>query len=527
MGPSADDPSRPLDPSRDAIPVDKGLTAINSLASALEHLINLVLLIWLQQYLLQRIPVEEYAIYVVVVGPLLLAPLLVGALSSAVGRFVVVRKSQGDEAAVGRIVSTTAPLALGIAVVLALLTIPLWIWIEPALGVAPAFVEEARTMLVLLIGLTLFRIVSAPFVVGIFVQQRFVLEGWVSLGTQLLRMTLILGLLLLVEVRVQWVVVGTVAAEATGLLVTLLLSRRLLPSLRFRFRDITWSEAPALAAFGGWTFLKGAAVVSRRAGEPVVVNRMAGALEVSCFHLGSLVTTQLQFLMAKILQPMHPPLAALHARGETERLRAVFLRGNRLAFIAALFVSLPLVVYREELVALYVGERFLEAGTVMGLLVLQLPVRWSSIMAGMLGAATDQQRTPASAVSVINLLALVAIGVSLGLGTGAAGAAGAALLVTVLIVVTVIWPFGWRLVEVSGWSWARACLLPGLAPLAAGLLAWLGLREAIAPTTWSSLFLCFSGGAAAFLGTWLLTSATPEDRSDLRRVLGSVLGRAR
>ena len=58
-------------------------------------------------------------------------------------------------------------------------------------------------------------------------------------------------------------------------------------------------------------------------------------------------------------------------------------------------------------------------------------------------------------------------------------------------------------------------------------LAWLGLREAIAPTTWSSLFLCFSGGAAAFLGTWLLTSATPEDRSDLRRVLGSVLGRAR
>ena len=45
MGPSADDPSRPLDPSRDAIPVDKGLTAINSLASALEHLINLVLLI--------------------------------------------------------------------------------------------------------------------------------------------------------------------------------------------------------------------------------------------------------------------------------------------------------------------------------------------------------------------------------------------------------------------------------------------------------------------------------------------------
>lgn len=505
-----------------AIQVEKRLTVINSLASALEHVINIVLLVWLQQFLLERIPVEEYAVYVVVVGPLLLIPILVASLSSAVGRFVVVRMSEGDEDAVGRIVSTTAPLAAGIALLFGALMVPLWIWIEPALRVDPQFVDEARTMLVLLVGLTLFRIVTAPFVVGLFVRQRFVLQVWISLGTQVLRLALILALLFSVEVRVLWVVVGTVTAESLGLAVTLIASRRLLPILRFRFSDITWSEAPALAAFGSWTFLKGFSIVSRRAGEPVVLNRMAGALDVTCFHLGALVSTQLQFLMGKVLQPLQPPLAALHARGESKQLLHLYLRVNRLGFLAGLFIALPTAVYRDDLVVLYVGEQFIDAAAVMALLIFQLPARWSSMMTGMLATAMNDQRTPALGVFAINALSLLAIGLALSFGMGAVGAAAAALVATVGVIAVVVNPFGWRLVGITGLYWTKACLLPAAGPTVVGLVGWFALREAVDPQSWLSLFLCFAGGAVLFLGQIWWTAATDEDRTDVRQALQSL-----
>ena len=530
MGTSSDGNPVREEPERSRpapIPVEKRITAINSVATALEHVINLVLVIWLQQFLLARIPVEEYATYVVVVTPLLLAPLLVGALSNAVGRFVIVRQSEGDEAGAGRVVSTSVVLAGGIALLFGALAVPLYIWIGALLAIPPGLVDEARTMLALLVGLTLVRILTAPLVVGPFVRQRFVLQSSISLGTQLLRLLLIVSLLLLVEVRVLWVVVGTVGAELVGLVATLLVSRRLLPALRFRPGDVRWSEAPTLAAFGGWMFFKGSTVVGRRAAEPVILNRMAGAFDVTCFHLGVLVMTQLQLLMGKVMQPLLPPLAALHARGDKESLRRLFLRINRLGFLVALFIWLPSTVYREELVTLYVGEEFLDAGAVLALLLLQLPLRWSAIMVGPLSTAMDRQRVASLGLFGVNFLSLVAIALALRSDGGAVGAAAWAITATALVTVTVIWPLGWRLVDVPALVWARRCLLPALLPALAGLTLWASLHEFVAPTSWSALFACFLVGATAFLGVGWFTAAGPEDREDLRKLLAGLGRRVR
>jgi len=509
-------------PGSNRIPVEKRLVLINGAASVLGHLVNLGLLIWLQRYLLHNIPVEEYAVYLLVVAPMLLVPLILGALSSAVGRFVVLRLSEQDEEGVSQVVSTTVVLSCVLA---ALLTVPaagLYVWMQPVLLIDPDYVEDAQLMFALLYALTVVRVVASPLVVGPFVRQMFVVESLLSLGTQLLRLTCIVALLLLIEVHVLWVVVGTVVAESLGVAASVLVSCRLVPALRFRLRYVSRSAAPVLAAFGGWSFLKNLPVVIRRAGEPVLLNRMAGALDVTCFHLGSLVLTQLQFLMNHVVYPLQPPLVALHARGDHERIRAVYLRVNRIALLLALFVAVPAVLYQRELVVLYVGERFLDAGLAMALLVVQLPIRWCSIMTGPLSTALNRLRPMALVSGLVNLGTLAAIGVVLALGYGAVEAAAVSLAVTLLVQPALLWPLGWRLAGVSASTWLKECVLPSALPVSTGLVVWFALRTTVAPDTWLSLFGCFAGGAAVYLGTLLLFSTTGEDRQDLRASWGAL-----
>lgn len=512
-------------PAGGADPVDQRRILINSIAAVLGHGANLVLLVWLHQYLLTRVEVEEYAVYLLVVTPLFLVPLVLGALSSTVSRYVVVRLNEGSEAGARQVVATTLLMSVSLALLLALPAAAVRAWIGPLLGISERFVGEAQAMFTMLGAVTLVRIAASPLVIGPFVRERFVVTSVLNLATQLVRIGLIVGLLLQLEVRVYWVVVGTAIAEALGLVATVVVSMGMLPALRVRPGDIDWSSAPALASFGGWSFGRSLAVATRRTAEPLLLNRLAGALDVTCFHLGSLVLTQLQGLMGQAMSPFEPPLTALYARGETGRLRAIYLRINRLAFLASLLVVIPVIVHQRELVELYVGDRFLDAGVTMSVLVLLLPIRWCNIVVGPLANARNRVRDLSIAGLMVNGASLGLMTVALLLGLGSIGAAVACVVGVLAVCSRFMWPLGWDLAGTTGPEWARTCLRPGLLPALLGAVAWILLRAWIVPGSWGELFGSFLGGAAVYLVAVWLVAVTEEDRRDAMRVARRVLGR--
>ena len=499
--------------------VEKRIVLINSAASAIKHVINLGLLIWLQRFLLQNIPVEEYAVYILIVQPMVLLPLLLGALNNAVGRFVVLHLSQGDEESATRVVSTTCVLSTLLALMLAVPAALLYVWIEPVLRIDPSYVDVARTMFVMLFGVSVMQTVTAPLVVGPFVRQKFVLSSLLVLGTQILRMAFIVAFLLLIEVHVVWVVVATVIAESIGVIASIAVTRRLLPGIHFRLSAVSRSTVGVLTAFSGWSFLKTLPITVRRAAEPVVLNRLGGAFDVTCFHLGSLVFSQIQMLFRNLMSPLQPPLVALYARGDRIRLRGLYLRINRLALMLTMLIVLPSILFHRELVVLYVGEEFLDAGTAMALMMAQLPIRFSSIMAGTMAPAMDRLRPLARFTWTINLSLLIALGATLAMGYGVVEAAAAYLVVAAIVVPTLLWPLGWSLADVKPGEWFRRCVLPSAIPSAAGAGTWIALKGVVAPDSWTELFLCFVGGAVVYLATLYVFSTTTEDRDDLRATI--------
>ncbi len=502
------------------VPVSKKLVIINSTSSLAAHLLNVGVLIWLQPFLLTRVSLEEYALYPVVVAPLVFVPLLSTILTGGLGRFGVEAYARGDRDRVTEIASTMFPLLAGASVVIIILGI-LFAWkVEHVLEIAPPLVGDARMMLLLLVAAAALRVLLSPFEIGLFIRQKFVLMNSILVGTQFFRLTLLMALLFGLRPRVLWLVVAAVLADSLGLIITVILSCRFVPSLRFRFRSYRWGCAPELISFGGWTFVMQAAGTVRRGIVPILLNRLSTALQVSCFYLGSIAMQQIQYMTYLATQPLLPAMVAMHTRGDRNGLADVYLRGGRCGLWFATFICLPLVVFSRELFTIYVGSDYLDAALVMALLLAVLPIQFGNVMLGRLAMATNQIRSFSFQVLINQMLGLViATALIWGAGMGALGGAIGSCFPLLVMQPAVMWRMGRRLAGVTFAQWLRTTVIPGVTPSLLALPGWLAVEQLLPQRNWRELILGGMPGAVLFVVGLLLFSLTPQDSADLRKIL--------
>jgi O-antigen/teichoic acid export membrane protein len=516
------------------VEISKRLVLINSASSVVSYLISISVLVWLQAYLLRRISPEEYSLYPVLMSVMMFAPLLTTVLTGGLARYIVEAYAKGDEQRVTQIVSTMFPLVLGAGLVM-LAGGWLFAWyVDRVLTVAPEHVTDARIMMALLMLSLAVRLPATPFSVGLYVRQRFVLLNVIRIGTELLRVGILFALLFGVSTRVLWVVVAWTSAQLVGLGVTVLVSRRLVSSLRFRMSEIRWRLARSLTSFGGWSFLAQVADTIRSSADAIILNKLATPLDVTCFYVGSLPLRQIQQSSYTITAPLEPALTAMHATGAKERLRNAYLRGGRYGLWVSLFLAVPLMVYRRELITLYVGEQYVAAATVMLFLLLGFPLGYGNVMMPKIALATAQVRPWALRAVLAQgtnlLLTLWFVGA---LRMGAIGSAAGTLIVSAIGYPLLNWPLGRRLVGVSFSGWLRESLWPGLLPALAAAATWLALGTLVRPATWPALGACTAGGWAVYGAVLFLFALRGPDRqlvseiwSKARSLFQAVMGMA-
>jgi O-antigen/teichoic acid export membrane protein len=501
------------------IEISKRLVLLNTASAVLTRAINVSLIVWLHQYLLRRISPEEYQLLPLLMSIIVLLPLMTAFLTAGLGRFMLTAYAQGDDRQVTQIVSTMFPLLLAAGGVLLAGGLALAWNIDKVLVVAPEQLWDARLMTALLILSTALAPPCTAFSVGFYIQQRFVLYNALAVGGELLRVALLSALLFGVSTSVLWVVVANVTTELVLMVVTLVLSVRMIPALRFRRREIRWERARELLSFGGWSFLGNLAYRMRETFLLLLLNRLATPLDVTVFNVGYLGRRQINTWTEVLGGPLYPVVTGMHALGAAERVRNIYLRGGRLALWVTLLVGLPAALYAEAIIRLYVGATYREAALVMILTLAGLVVTGGASMVWQVSTATGHVRGTSIWVLVtqaaIVVLAVYAVRT---LGWGATGVALAAVTVGMVAEPLALWPLGLTLAGATFTAWVRETLLPGVAPGCVAAVVWVALGIYLRPATWVSLGLCTAAGVLCYLGVLLAFCLEPRDREDLSKL---------
>jgi len=331
------------------IEISKRLVMLNTASAVLARTINVSVVVWLHAYLLRRISPGEYQLLPLLTSIIFLLPLFTSVLTSGLGRFVMAAYAQGDDRGVTQIVSTMLPLLSAAGGLLLTGGLVLAWHVDVVLSVPPERLWDARIMMALLVFSAATKPPLTAFSVGFYAQQKFVLCNVIGVGSELLRVFVLFVLLFGVSTRVLWVVVANVAAELAASGVMLVLSRRMIPALRFRRREIRWERARELVAFGGWSSLGMLAYRLRETVVLMILNRAkmpmdaAAYMDLAIFNIGSLGRRQIDTWTDVMAGPLYPVVTGMHALAEKDRVRSIYLRGGRLALWLMLLVVPPQV----------------------------------------------------------------------------------------------------------------------------------------------------------------------------------------
>jgi O-antigen/teichoic acid export membrane protein len=507
------------------IEISKRLVLVNSASTILARVINVSVLLWLQQYLLRRVSQEEYVLLPVLMAVILLLPLFTSVLTSGLGRFIVTAYARNDERGITQIVSTMFPLLVAAGLVLLVGGMVFAGYVDRILTIAPAQVRDARIMMALLMLSVALRLPCAPFSVGLYVRQKFVLESLLVVGNEMLRLVLLAVLLVGVSTRVLWVVVANVTAELCLMAAVVVVSRRLVPGLRVRVREIQWGRARELVSFGGWNFLGMVAWRLQHTMIPLILNQLATPMDLVVYHVGFLPRRQIDQWTDTMAVPLYPVVTGMHAAGAKERIASVYLRGGRVALWTMLVAATPAILYAPTVIRLYIGAGYAEAAPVMALTLAGLFLAGGTWLMWQVANATARVRATGLYALVTQLVICAAtLYVVKWLKWGGIGAALVSFLVGGTAAVLVGWPLGLKLAGVKFGTWVRQTLIPGLAPACAAAPAWAALGLLVQPDSWLGLGLCTAAGALCYLAVLLALCLEPRDRADLAALLARIRG---
>lgn len=495
--------------------VSKRLVIINSASSAVSLILNLTVLIWLQQYLLKRISAEEYSLIPILMSLMAFSPLLTTFLTSGLGRYITVAYARDDQDEVTRICSTMFPILL-LAGFILLLAGGIAAWnVASIVDIDASLVSEAQLMLGLLVVSTAARLPLAVFGSGFLIRQKLMLHDMIDVGCQFLRIVILLILILGVSTKALWVTVSTVLSELVYLVVSTVVSIRLVPSQRIRWGSFHKSLAGDITSFGGWSFVSQVAETIKQAMDPLILNRFATAVDVSVFYVAGIAPRQLRLMMSPLTRPFFPVIAAVHAAGDIARLGSIYLRTARYHTWVLLFVGVPAMVFSHEVMHLYLGGRYDQAGPVMLVLLIVAVLGGLNALGPAFVAVIGDLRGYALRLLPVYLfnLALAVLFVAY-MHEGAIGSAVATLVAVAIGEVVVIGTYCRRLVGTTNRAWLNEVVLPAFLPAIPPLMLCLTAKWMVGLNSWVEVLLVSAISGAVYLLLVLRFGLRDQDRHD-------------
>ena len=488
---------------------------VTSLASTLT---SMLLGLWFIPYLISRLGPAAYGLIPLATTIVNYFSLLSQSAGTSVSRHLSVALHASDEAAPARLFQSAkkAFLILTAALVVPIAAVSI---AAPQIVHVPAGTENAARFLFAAVGVTLLLTVySTPHRSVLFTRKLLYIDANANILHTIIRTALAVLLFSLFGASLVYVAVGLIVGAALSTLMRIAAVRRFEPQLRAGRHPIDRNVIREIGVTASGLMFGQLAAIVLLSSDLLLVNLWFGA------HLAGYYAAVLQLALIVRLTGLNlgtiftPTILDFGAKGVTDTMVASAQSAMR---ALGLLVTLPVAIIAGcggTLLALWLGESFRSYGTILGIMLLGMPLTICVQPLFAVTLACDKTRTPGF-VAVATGLAHIALSYLLSVvaGLGPIGVAISA--VTVLVFKNVIFTpaYAARLIDRPVSVFLQPMLGQSLVLIVVfavtRLLIW-----SFAPTKLFQLvLLCAPAGALAALLAFLALSN--EQRTRLRRSL--------
>lgn len=332
--------------------------------------VNVVVGIFLYPYILHHLGDEASGLWVLIFSATGYYGLFDLGIRSSIVRYVAKYAATKDYDQLNRLISTALFSYSAIGLLVVLITVTVSFYVGSIFRIPADFLTTAR-LLFLMVGSAValgFPLgVSGGILEGL---QRFYLINFTSITATLLR-----ALLIVVALQhgrgLLTVALVTVALPLLSALVNGSVALRLLP-LRFGTRYLDRSSLRRIANYSGATFMIMVAGRLRFKTDALVIGTFVSSAAITYFTIGSRLVDYASDVVTSMAQIFVPMSSHSDATGDMDRLRKIFVAGNRACALLIFPISAMLIILGKSVIEAWVGARYV-ATSYPVLLILLIP----------------------------------------------------------------------------------------------------------------------------------------------------------
>jgi O-antigen/teichoic acid export membrane protein len=322
--------------------------------------VNILVGIFLSPFILHRLGDAAFGIWVLIFSLTGFYGIFDFGIRSSIVRYVSKYTATHDQDEVSGLINTAMFTYTCVGALSVVITLVGCIYVDRVFHVLPEFQSTARWLL-LMVGIS----VALGFPLGVFGGmleglQKFYILNWTNIVSSLFRVALIVfylnrgaGLLTVALITVGLPLLASFVRAAVAL--------RSLP-VTFAWKYVERSSFRHMANYSGITFMIIVASRLRFKTDALVIGKFLGAAAITYFYAGSRLVDYAGEVLSSLAQIFVPMSSQSDAAENMDRLRKIFVAGNRACALTTLPMTAVFMIMGKSIIEVWVGKKYVAQG---------------------------------------------------------------------------------------------------------------------------------------------------------------------
>jgi len=344
--------------------------------------INIVTGIFLSPFILHHLGDTAFGVWVLIFSVTGYYGLFDLGIRSSVVRYVSKFTATEEHEELSKVVNTSLFSYSSIGLASMVVTLVLWFYAGHVFSKIPPDMLPTARWLLLMVGGS----VALGFPLGVFGGfleglQRFYILNWTNVVSTLLRALLIVvalrrgyGLLMVAFITIMLPLLASIVRAVVAFwLQPVPLGARYVDRATFR-RIVNYSSSTFLIMVAGRLKFKT---------DEIVIGTMLSAAAVTYFNIGGRIVDYAGQVVTTLAQVFVPMSSQSEAKGDMNRLRKIFVVGNRVCALIIFPICAILIILGKSVIQVWVGKKYVETSyPVLVIMIVACTLWWSQSASG-------------------------------------------------------------------------------------------------------------------------------------------------
>lgn len=327
--------------------------AKNTVILYFRMIFTMLVALYTSRIVLNTLGVEDYGIYSVVGGIVIMFSSINTTMATAVQRFMNYEMGRKDPIRLNKVFNTSFIIHLAISIIVLCLLETVGIWfLNSEMNIAPDRINAANWVLQFSIFSFLVNIMIVPYNAAIIANERMKAFAYISIIEVSLRLLIVYCLLLFDYDKLKLYAILIFGVTLILQFIYRYYAKKHFSECKFKWE---WDKqlSKEMLSFAGWNMIGVSSTVIRTQGINIVLNIFFDALVNAAMGLANQVKNAVESFTNNFLTAISPQITKSYASGDFPYLTSLIYKGSRYAFYLVLLLTLPLLLETELILKLW------------------------------------------------------------------------------------------------------------------------------------------------------------------------------